>query len=49
MSNWVQKDAADLLSISPRVINYKIKMLGIESPKGRRELEAGNGNGNSRQ
>jgi two-component system, NtrC family, response regulator HydG len=30
MSNWVQKDAADLLSISPRVINYKIKVLGIE-------------------
>ena len=41
MSNWVQKDAADLLSISPRVINYKIKTLGIESPKSRKELEAG--------
>jgi transcriptional regulator with GAF, ATPase, and Fis domain len=41
MSNWVQKDAADLLSISPRVINYKIKMLGIESPRSRREIEAG--------
>jgi DNA-binding NtrC family response regulator len=38
MSNWVQKDAADLLSISPRVINYKIKMLGIEFPKSRREM-----------
>src|SRR5262249_24178466 len=25
MSNWVQKDAAELLSISPRVMNYKIK------------------------
>jgi Nif-specific regulatory protein len=36
MSNWVQKDAADLLSISPRVINYKIRTLGIEFPKGRR-------------
>jgi DNA-binding NtrC family response regulator len=43
MSNWVQKDAADLLSISPRVINYKIKMLGIESPRARRELAAGTG------
>src|SRR5205823_1153226 len=29
MSNWVQKDAADLLAISPRVMNYKIKTLGI--------------------
>jgi transcriptional regulator with GAF, ATPase, and Fis domain len=28
MSNWVQKDAAELLSISPRVMNYKIKTLG---------------------
>jgi len=36
MSNWVQKDAAELLSISPRVINYKIKTLGIEFPRGRR-------------
>ena len=30
MSNWVQKDAAELLSISPRVMNYKIKTLSIE-------------------
>jgi Nif-specific regulatory protein len=36
MANWVQKDAADLLSISPRVMNYKIKTLGIEFPRGRR-------------
>jgi DNA-binding NtrC family response regulator len=36
MSNWVQKDAADLLAISPRVMNYKIKTLGIEFPRGRR-------------
>ncbi len=36
MSNWIQKDAADLLSISPRVMNYKIKTLGIEFPRGRR-------------
>jgi len=36
MSNWVQKDAAELLAISPRVMNYKIKVLGIELPRGRR-------------
>jgi two-component system response regulator HydG len=36
MSNWVQKDAAELLSISPRVMNYKIKVLGIDFPRGRR-------------
>ena len=36
MSNWVQKDAAELLSISPRVMNYKIKTLGIALPRGRR-------------
>jgi two-component system, NtrC family, response regulator AtoC len=36
MSNWVQKDAAELLQISARVINYKIKTLGIEFPKSRR-------------
>ena len=35
MSNWVQKDAADLLSISPRVMNYKVKTLGIELPRAR--------------
>ena len=31
MSNWVQKDAAELLSISPRVMNYKIKTLASSS------------------
>jgi two-component system, NtrC family, response regulator HydG len=36
MSNWVQKDAAELLSISPRVMNYKIKTLAIQFPRGRR-------------
>ena len=36
MSNWVQKDAAELLAISPRVMNYKIKTLAIEFPRGRR-------------
>src|SRR4029077_6043549 len=39
MSNWVQKDAADLLGISPRVMNYKIKILSIEIPRARRALE----------
>ncbi|MDA1306164.1 MAG: sigma-54 dependent transcriptional regulator [Acidobacteria bacterium] len=38
MSNWIQKDAADLLGISPRVMNYKIKILNIELPRGRRTL-----------
>ncbi len=36
MSNWIQKDAADLLGISPRVMNYKIKILHIEIPRSRR-------------
>jgi len=36
MSNWVQKDAAELLAISPRVMNYRFKTLGIEFPRGRR-------------
>jgi transcriptional regulator with GAF, ATPase, and Fis domain len=38
MSNWVQKDAAELLGISPRVMNYKIKTLRIEFPRGRRPM-----------
>jgi Nif-specific regulatory protein len=41
MSNWVQKDAAELLAISPRVMNYKIKTLGIDySRGGRRTIPA---------
>ena len=40
MANWVQKDAAELLQISPRVMNYKIKTLGIEFPRGRRAAPA---------
>jgi DNA-binding NtrC family response regulator len=36
MSNWIQKDAAELLSISPRVMNYKIKTMGIDFPRSRR-------------
>jgi Nif-specific regulatory protein len=39
MSNWVQKDAAELLNISPRVMNYKIKTLAIEYPRGRRMVD----------
>jgi two-component system response regulator AtoC len=39
MSNWIQKDAADLLGISPRVMNYKIKILRIEIPRSRRTAE----------
>ena len=39
MSNWVQKDAAELLVISPRVMNYKIKTLAIEYPRGRRMVD----------
>ena len=38
MANWVQKDAAELLSISPRVMNYKIKILSIEIPRSRRPM-----------
>jgi len=40
MSNWVQKDAAELLGISPRVMNYKIKILSIEIPRSRRVVNA---------
>lgn len=29
MSNWVQKDAAELLSISPRVLSYKLTQMGL--------------------
>ncbi len=31
-SLWVQKDAARLLGISPRALNYKIKRFGIKHP-----------------
>jgi len=33
LANGVLKDAAELLSISPRVMYYKIKMLGIRRPR----------------
>jgi DNA-binding NtrC family response regulator len=32
MSNWVQKDAAGLLGLSTRVLNYKVKQFGITHP-----------------
>ncbi len=32
---WIQKDAALLLGISPRVLNHKIKKLGITHPRWR--------------
>jgi len=31
-SLWIQKDAARLLGISPRALNYRVKKLGILSP-----------------
>jgi transcriptional regulator with GAF, ATPase, and Fis domain len=31
-TNWVQKDAAQILGVSPRVLNYKIKSHGITHP-----------------
>ena len=33
-NNWVQKDAAEQLGISPRVLCYKIKKLKIDSSSG---------------
>jgi len=39
MSNWVLNDASELLSINPRVMNYKIKILNIDIPRSRRPLE----------
>ena len=35
-SLWIQKDAAQLLGISPRALNYKIKRLGITHPRWRK-------------
>jgi DNA-binding NtrC family response regulator len=35
MCNWVQRDAGDLLQVSARVINYKMKTLGIDKPNTR--------------
>jgi transcriptional regulator with GAF, ATPase, and Fis domain len=30
VAKGVQKDAADLLGVTPRVLNYKIQVLGID-------------------
>lgn len=35
-SLWVQKDAAQLLDVTPRTLNYKIKKLGISHPRWRK-------------
>jgi DNA-binding NtrC family response regulator len=35
-TNWVQKDAARLLHISPRALNYRIRKLGIRHSRWRR-------------
>ncbi len=40
MSNWVQKDAAELLGISRRVINYKINSYAITNPRWSRNRAA---------
>lgn len=31
--NWVQKDAAEMLGISKRVMNYKVKQLGLANDR----------------
>lgn len=35
---WVQKEAAKLLGITPRTLNYKIKKLGISHPRWRKNI-----------
>jgi len=35
-SLWVQKEAAELLGITPRALNYKIKKFGISHPRWRK-------------
>jgi len=35
VTHWVQRDAAALLSISGRVINYKIQCFALQPPTGR--------------
>ncbi|VAW42235.1 hypothetical protein MNBD_DELTA03-130, partial [hydrothermal vent metagenome] len=35
-SLWIQKDAALLLGVSPRVLNHKIKKMGITHPRWRK-------------
>ncbi|GFK92477.1 Transcriptional regulatory protein ZraR [Fundidesulfovibrio magnetotacticus] len=38
-SNWVQKDAAPLLGVSRRALNYKIQKYGIDIPTRRRVIK----------
>ena len=38
MSNWVQKDAAELLGVSRRVLNYKVKIHNITHERWRRKV-----------
>jgi DNA-binding NtrC family response regulator len=33
MCNWVQKDAAAMLGISKRVMNYKVKQYNLSHPR----------------
>jgi len=39
-SNWVQKDAAPLLGVSRRALNYKIQKYGIEIPSRRKTAKS---------
>ena len=39
MSNWVQKEAAALLSISSRAMNYKVKKFGLTHPTWKKHRE----------
>ncbi len=36
MCLWIQKDAAKMLGISPRSLNYKIRKFGITHPRWRK-------------
>jgi DNA-binding NtrC family response regulator len=40
MNNWVQKDAANFLGMSRRVIHYKIQKLGIKNEKWRKNRQS---------
>src|SRR5262245_28039543 len=42
MPNWVQKDAAELLGVSRRVLNYKVKIHNINHDRWRRKPENNN-------
>ncbi len=42
MCDWVQKDAAELLGVSRRVLNYKVKIHNITHDRWRRKRESSN-------